>query len=218
MRCCGRYRCFCSSLAVPQQRAHDVHLRVAGARVGAGAVDLFENHGRFSQAEAAAAVFGGNQRRQPARRRERFDKLFRDRRSLPRFSASICCRTDAHSSRIAWRYSMIVCARGLMSFIGDGKGSGHVGYCVQIADLFDQPVRAVTAPKYGSTRVREISLPARGDAGFSGLPRGSRCLGEDCAIADANFHSHGQRPGYSAVSSGSTSIWMRGSRSAIRTG
>ena len=37
--------------SVPQQRAHDVHLRVAGPGVRAGAVDLLENHRRLGDAQ-----------------------------------------------------------------------------------------------------------------------------------------------------------------------
>ena len=43
---------FCSSRAVPQDRAHDVHLRVAGARVAAGRVDLLEDHARRRERRA----------------------------------------------------------------------------------------------------------------------------------------------------------------------
>ena len=47
--------------AVPQQRAHRVHLRVARARVAAGGVDLLEDDGRLLEPEAAAAVLGRDQ-------------------------------------------------------------------------------------------------------------------------------------------------------------
>ena len=50
--------------AVPQQRAHRVHLRVAGAGVGAAAVDFLEDDRRFVDAEAGAAVGFGNEGRQ----------------------------------------------------------------------------------------------------------------------------------------------------------
>ena len=58
-----------------QQRAHVVHLAVAGARIAAAAVDLFHDHRGLGQAQPGAAVFGGNQRGQPARAGERGDKL-----------------------------------------------------------------------------------------------------------------------------------------------
>ncbi len=60
--------------AVPHQRAHDVHLRVAGAGVGARSVDLLEDHRRFGQRQAAATVGLGNQRRQPAGLGQRRDE------------------------------------------------------------------------------------------------------------------------------------------------
>jgi len=52
--------------AVPQQRAHDVHLRVARAGVGAGAIDLLEDDRGFGHAQPASTVLGRNQCGQPA--------------------------------------------------------------------------------------------------------------------------------------------------------
>src|SRR5256885_14091323 len=52
--------------AVAQQRAHVVHLAVAGARVAAAAVDLFHDHAGLGQAQARAAVLLRDQRGQPA--------------------------------------------------------------------------------------------------------------------------------------------------------
>ena len=60
--------------AVPQQRAHRVHLRVAGAGVAAAAVDLLEDDRRLGDAEARAAVVLRNQRRQVAGAGERLDE------------------------------------------------------------------------------------------------------------------------------------------------
>ena len=60
--------------AVPQQRAHRVHLRVARAGVGAAAVDLLEDDRRLVDAEAGAAVLFGNQRREVAGVGERLDE------------------------------------------------------------------------------------------------------------------------------------------------
>ena len=45
--------------AVAQQRAHRVHLRVAGAGVAAAAIDLFEDDRGFGDAEAGAAIASG---------------------------------------------------------------------------------------------------------------------------------------------------------------
>src|SRR5439155_1492754 len=78
--------------AVPEQRPHDVHLRVAGGRVAAGAVDLLEHGARRADAEPAAAVLLGDQRREPAARRERRDELVRVRFGFER---------DSRSSRIS---------------------------------------------------------------------------------------------------------------------
>ena len=52
--------------AVAEQRSHDVHLRMARAGIGAGAIDLFEDDRGFGDAKAAAAVLGGNQRCEPS--------------------------------------------------------------------------------------------------------------------------------------------------------
>ena len=61
--------------AVSQDRAHDVHLRVAGAGVAALVVDLLQDQRRIAQPEAHAAVLLGDQRRQPAALGERRDEL-----------------------------------------------------------------------------------------------------------------------------------------------
>ena len=50
--------------AVPQQRAHGVHLGVARAGVAAAVVDFLEDDRRLADAEAGTAVGLGNQRRQ----------------------------------------------------------------------------------------------------------------------------------------------------------
>src|SRR5215470_11277961 len=60
--------------AVPQHRAHDVHLRVAGASVAARAVDLFEDERAFHDAEARAAVLLRDQHGQVAGLRQVVDE------------------------------------------------------------------------------------------------------------------------------------------------
>ena len=70
----GQQRALLRVGAVPQQRAHRVHLRVAGAGVGAAPVDLFEDDRRLVDAEAGAAVRFGNQRREVAGVGERLDE------------------------------------------------------------------------------------------------------------------------------------------------
>lgn len=62
---------------VPQQRAHNVHLRVARAGIRAGTIDLFKNDGSFRHAESAAAVFLWNQRGQATCFGQCADELFR---------------------------------------------------------------------------------------------------------------------------------------------
>jgi hypothetical protein len=60
--------------AVAQQRAHVVHLAVAGAGIAAAAVDLFHDHRGLGEAEARAAVLLRDQRRQPAGLGQRIDE------------------------------------------------------------------------------------------------------------------------------------------------
>ncbi len=60
--------------AVAQQRAHDVHLRVAGAGVAAGGVDLLEDHRGRAQRQARAAVSFGNERAEIPRLGQRGDE------------------------------------------------------------------------------------------------------------------------------------------------
>ena len=63
--------------AVPQDRSHRVHLRVARARVAARRVDLLEDHARRSDIEARPAELLGDERREPARLGQRRDELLR---------------------------------------------------------------------------------------------------------------------------------------------
>ena len=61
--------------AVAQQRAHVVHLAVAGAGIAAAAVDLFHDHAGLGQAQARAAIVLRDQRGQPAGLGQRVDEL-----------------------------------------------------------------------------------------------------------------------------------------------
>jgi hypothetical protein len=63
--------------AVPQDRAHHVHLRVTGRRVPTGTVDLLHDHARLADAEPEAAVLGRDQRREVPGVGERVDELLR---------------------------------------------------------------------------------------------------------------------------------------------
>ena len=63
--------------AVPQHRAHGVHLGVAGAAVAAGALDLLEDRGRGRQRQPGAAIFLGDQHREIAGLGQRVDELGR---------------------------------------------------------------------------------------------------------------------------------------------
>ena len=60
--------------AVPQHRAHGVHLGVAGAAIAAGALDLFQDRGRGRQFQPGAAIFLGDQHREIAGLRQRIDE------------------------------------------------------------------------------------------------------------------------------------------------
>ena len=72
--------------AVPQHGAHDVHLRMAGARVAALMVDLLEDDRRVRLAESAAAVFLWDQRAEPAVLGEALDEFGRVRLLAVEFS------------------------------------------------------------------------------------------------------------------------------------
>ena len=63
--------------AVPQHRAHRVHLRVAGGAVAAGRVDLLHDGDGRRHGEPAAAVFLGDQRGEKAGLGQRVDELGR---------------------------------------------------------------------------------------------------------------------------------------------
>ena len=63
--------------AVPQHRAHGVHLRVAGGAVAAGGVHFFQDRGGRADAEPAAAVFFRDQRGEIAGFGQRGDEFGR---------------------------------------------------------------------------------------------------------------------------------------------
>ena len=60
--------------AVPQQRAHGVHLGVASAAVAAGALDLLQDRGGGGKLQAGAAIFFRNQHREIAGLGQRIDE------------------------------------------------------------------------------------------------------------------------------------------------
>ena len=63
---------------MPEDRAHRVHLRVAGARVAARGVDLLHDHARRGEREPCAAVLLRDQRREPAVLGQRAGRTPRD--------------------------------------------------------------------------------------------------------------------------------------------
>src|SRR3546814_9407008 len=62
---------------VLEQRAHRVHLRVAGAAVAARPMDFLEHRGRGAKAEARSAIGFGDQHRQETSLGQRADELGR---------------------------------------------------------------------------------------------------------------------------------------------
>ena len=63
--------------AVLEQRAHRVHLGVAGERIAGRAVDLLQDDAGLGDAETGAAILFGDQRAEIAARRQRIDKGLR---------------------------------------------------------------------------------------------------------------------------------------------
>ena len=63
--------------AVAQQRAHVVHLAVAGPGIAAATVDFFHHHRGFGQPQARATVFLRDHHPQPARAGQRVHKFLR---------------------------------------------------------------------------------------------------------------------------------------------
>ena len=73
----GQVLCLLLVVAVPQQRAHGVHLGMAAAAIAAGALDLFEDRGRGRERQPGAAIFLGDQGREIAGLGQRIDELGR---------------------------------------------------------------------------------------------------------------------------------------------
>ena len=107
--------------AVPQQRAHVVHLAVAGAGVAAAAVDLLHDDRRLGEPEARSAVVLWNQRREPARLRQRRRRILRDSRALSSTRRKYSAGNSAQSARIASRISGCVSEGFVM---GPGREMG----------------------------------------------------------------------------------------------
>ena len=66
--------CLLLVVAVPQQRAHGVHLGVAAAAIAAGALDLLEDGGCGGQFQPGAAIFFGDQHREISGPRQCIDE------------------------------------------------------------------------------------------------------------------------------------------------
>ena len=85
--------------AVPQQRAHHVHLRVGRPRVAAGVVDLFEDHRRLGEAHAEAAVLLRDERAEQPGLGHRPHERLRDRSASGPVPASTASGKSAQNAR-----------------------------------------------------------------------------------------------------------------------
>ena len=63
--------------AVTLERSHDVHLRIAGGAVAAGALNLLQDDGQLGDPETRSAIPLGDERREPSGPRQRVDELRR---------------------------------------------------------------------------------------------------------------------------------------------
>ena len=81
--------CLLLVAAVPQQRAHGVHLRMAAAAIASGALDLFQDRAGGGQFQARAAIFLRDQHREISGLGQRIDERARDTPSRGRACASI---------------------------------------------------------------------------------------------------------------------------------
>ncbi len=70
----GEVRGLLGVVAVPQQRAHDVHLRMTSAAVAAGVLDLLEHRGGGRQGQSGAAIILGDEGCEVSRCRQRADE------------------------------------------------------------------------------------------------------------------------------------------------
>ena len=113
--------------AVPQQRAHIVHLAVAMAGIAAGAVDLLHHHRRLGQPEARAAIFLGDHGGQPAGLGQRVDELDGIGRGL--IMRAVIFRRKFRAER-AQRLAHLLVAVGLgdhaLSFDGSAGRQGRI--------------------------------------------------------------------------------------------
>ena len=96
---------FCASRAVAQQRAHVVHLAVAGAGVAAGAVDLLHDHRGLGQARGPSRRTPAGSARPASRPSSARRRTPRDRRARSSTLRKYSSGNSAHSARTASRMS-----------------------------------------------------------------------------------------------------------------
>ena len=155
--------------AMAQQRAHDIHLRVACAGVGPGPVDLFEDDGSFGDAEASTAVLDGDERGEPSGGGERLHELFRIGR---RGFDTLPVLAGIAGAELTDGLAVFGEIRGAgVEFFHDG--SLGRGASVWSSDATESIAAwAVSGPKRGETRARNLASSSWVETGFSGLPRG----------------------------------------------
>ena len=105
--------------AVPQERAHHIHLRVRRPRIAAGVIDLFEDHRRLGEAHAEAAVLLRDQRAEQFRSRSSPARTPRDRRAsgpIPASTRPGSLRRTPAPARVMVR---MVCSSSYLPAISD---------------------------------------------------------------------------------------------------
>src|SRR6185503_10582984 len=204
--------------AVTQQRPHDVHLRVAGAGVRAGSVDLLEDDRRLGDVEAAAAVLFRNQCRKPACLGQRFDERIRITVALfdvlPVLAVEL--RTEFPDSPSI--FVMFVSLRIDISHQETRTGAKSSDMSWQRSTECSAPsiASAVCGPKRDAMSAEHFRSSSSVDTGFSGLPLGCSLAARSVAPSFREIvRRTGHADGYLAVRSSATITFTRRSRSAV---
>ena len=132
-----------------QQRVHVIHLTMTGARIAAGAIDLFHNHRGLGQTKARSPIFFGDKGGHPTLARQCLDK---------------CIGVSAIPINVAMIFCGKLCAQRTNAIPNVVKAFHiapcNISYIRNLAQEFQRAIRNVTF----RARVRDLT-PKRGECG-----------------------------------------------------
>src|ERR1700690_1444991 len=163
-------------IAMPQDRSHRVHLRVAGRAIAAGGVHFLEDRGGRADAKAAAAEFLRDQRGEIAGFGQRRDKIGRIGafavERAPVFARELGAQR-AHAFADVGEFVRV----GAMFAHGSFTSSIHLGatwarpWSIAITSRSTTRARKLTTPKsLSSSRQNSVRIVSPGNTGAENRP------------------------------------------------